>query len=189
MFKITTQDGRTLDISRNYKLNVWTEHSDNAKALSITLETNAIPVQSKIRYCVNGVWHEQACYRWHREKVLDEVIGYFGTLTSRDKAGMLLMDAWHNGAEFFTVPQDNFLKSASEQFDDFCEEHHLILVSINELGYKPSDIPRNIHIWKTTSDFERSNILVADPTAKTPADAFGDVFAKSLAKWQALKTA
>ena len=177
MFKLKTQDGRTLDISRDYRLFISGNYKSKSTPAQLTVTTF-----TKGDYFDINQPEPSLVQRYG-------VIGTFATNTAFKNAVVTLREAWDKGSTEFNVPQDSPFKSMDEQFDDFCEEHHLICVSINELGYKPSDIPRNIHIWKTTSDFERRNILVADPTAKTPADAWGGVYAKSFAKWQALKTA
>ena len=121
--------------------------------------------------------------------MLEEVVGYFATQTSRRKAADMLNKAWKSGATEFTVPQDTFAKSAVEQFDDLCEEHGLTCVSINELGYHRWDIPRNLQIWRETDEFEKRGILVADPDGDYSPEEFGGAYAKSLKKWQALQAA
>ena len=179
MLKLTTQDGRTLEISRNHHLFISGSYKGENSPAKLTVTT----FNKVIKHFSDGSTYETG------DGVIERygIIGNFSTDTAFQNSLNALHEAWNNGATEFTVPQDSPFKSMVEQFDDFCEENHLICVSINELGYKLSDLPRNIHIWKTTSDFERRNILVADPTGTTPADVFGGVYAKSLAKWQAIK--
>ena len=103
------------------------------------------------------------------------------TQEERNKVAKMLHDAWKSRADEFVVPQDNLPKSDVELFEDFCEKHGLTCVSINELGYTPQDTARNAKIWKTTSDFERRNILVATDNC--------DAYSASLKKWKALQPA
>lgn len=185
--KLKTQDGRTLELNRNFRLNIWTGHtvSDGENALSITLETEPVKVASKVRYTTDsGELREQETFYQRRGTVLDTVVGYFDTDTSRNKVAEMLDDAWKNGADEFVVPQDNLAKSDDELFEDFCEKHGLTCVSINELGYTPQDTARNEKTWKTTSDFEHRNILVA--ADNFDINDFGGAYSTSLKKWQAL---
>lgn len=159
MFTIITQDGRTLEIKRNPDVHecfmAWTIHNTQRypeleNALTVTFETNP-------RY-VEG---EHNSY-WVFDKVLNEVVGYFDTESSRHNVSEMLLAAWKRGDSQFVVPQDNLPKTDAERFQDFCEKHNLTLASVNELGYRQSDIPRNLRLWKTSDHFERQNILVAD---------------------------
>lgn len=186
---ITTQDGRKLNINRNHRLSTWTSRDE--KDLIIHVETEPVKVPCKpIRYFSGGAWHESTAeyFYWHSEIVLKDVVGRYKTKTSRDKADAMLNEAIKVGAPVFTVPQDAFAKTAEEQFEDFCEEHNLTLVSINELGYTPEDEVHNRRIWATTSDFEQRNILVADPTGNYDVAAFGGAYSTSFNKWLALQT-
>lgn len=187
--KLVTQDGRTLKLSRDCHLMTWTIHSDpkKIKSLRITLEGEPTKVASKIRWYEDGKWHENPDFYWHHNVILDEVVGEYETETSRRKAADMLDEAWKSGASEFVMPQDTFEKSLAEQFDDFCEEHGLTLVSINELGYSPDDTARNLHIWKTTDEFERRGILVADDFGNYDDKEFGGAYAASFKKWQALQ--
>lgn len=177
---ITTQDGRKLNINRNHRLSTWANLNDRQNVLIIKVETEAVKVPYKT---TQGA----ASFYWHRETVLKDVVGEYKTKTSRDKASELLNAAWETGAPVFTVPQDAFAKTAWEQFEDFCEEHNLTLMAIDELGYTDEDEMRNRRTWQTTSDFERRNILVADPTGKYDIDAFGGAYSTSFKKWLALQ--
>lgn len=174
MFRIITQDGRTLEIKRNPAvheiLSAWTDHNlkrypELEDALTVTFETNPRYVET-----------EHNSY-WHFDKVLNEVVGYFKSDSSRQKASDMLRAAWNRGDSQFVVPQDNLPKSDAERFEDFAAENNLICVSINELGYKQSDIPRNLRIWRTSDHFERQNILVADEDGS---------YETSLKKWKKL---
>ena len=59
------------------------------------------------------------------------------------------------------MSQDTFEASEFEKFEEFCDKHNLTLVTINALGYQPSDIATNLWIWRTTDEFERRGFLVA----------------------------
>ena len=175
MFKIITQDGRTIKIKRNPDVHemfmAWTIHNTKRypelkNAVTVTFDTNP-------RY-VGG---ENNSY-WTFDRTINEVVGYFESESSRQKVSEMLNKAWKNGDKQFTVPQDNLPKSDAEKFHDFCEKNHLTCVAINELGYSEGDIPRNLRIWQTTDHFEQQNILVADE--------FGS-YETSLNKWQALQ--
>lgn len=186
MFRIITQDGRTLEVKRNpdvhERFTAWTSHNTNRypeleNAVKVTLDTNPRKVPCKIKYSANGKEREIDSTYWAYDKVLDEVVGYFDTETSRDKIAQAIEAAWKRGDSQFVVPQDSFPKTDAERFNDFCEKNHLLCVSINELGYKQSDIPRNRLIWQTSDEFERKNILVADSDGS---------YETSLNKWKNL---
>ena len=187
--KLITQDGRELELSREYHLSTCSCHLTGTPRVTITLEGEPRKVDSKCRYTDdNGQWHELPDFYWHRDKILEETVGRYKSNVRAHRAATLLNKAWKNGAVEFTVPQDsNELLTDWELFEEFCEEHKLTLVSINELGYKPSDIPRNLQIWKTTDEFERRGIIVADPTGEYDINAFGGAYSTSLKKWQALQ--
>ena len=177
--KLVTQEGRELELSREYHLfPMCILKCEKAPArLAITTFTK------EIRTLSSGMTYETGGDIVERYGV----VGEFVTNTGLDAARDLLQAVWENGAEEFTVPQDTFEKSDDEKFNDFCEENHLTLVTINELGYKPSDIPKNLQIWKTTDEFEQRGILVADPTGEYDINAFGGAYSTSLKKWQALQ--
>lgn len=105
-------------------------------------------------------------------------VGYYATKTGATTAAEMLNKAQHSGATELTAPQDTFAKAQWELLDDLAEEHGLTLVSINELGYTPTDTARNRRIWRTTDEFERRNIIVADE--------YGS-YETSLAKWRTLQ--
>lgn len=170
--KLVTQDGRELELSREYHLfPMCILKCEKAPArLAITTFTK------EIRTLSDGMTYETGGDIVERYGV----VGEFATNTGLDAARDLLQAAWENGAEEFTVPQDTFEKSDAEKFEEFCEENHLTLVTINELGYQEGDVATNLRIWRTTDEFERRGILVADPTGE---------YATSLKKWQALQGA
>ena len=185
--KLVTQDGRTLEISPEHRLFIsgYTKGNGHGATLTVTTFTKSkwddIPFSER---------HKHPGYEAFPKRELVErygIIGEYSTNTGREKAADMLNKAWKSGASEFTVPQDTFEKSDWEQFDDFAKEHHLTLVSINELGYKPSDTARNLRIWQTTNEFERRNIIVADPTDNYDPAAFGGAYSTSLAKWRALQ--
>lgn len=185
--KLVTQDGRTLEISPEHSLMAWEVHVKHPRCVVVTVDSNFKKVDSVIRYYADGQWHEIPNFYWSCDRILEEVVGEYATATSRHKASNMLLEAWKSGATEFIMPQDTFEKSDWEQFEDFATEHHLTLVSINELGYKPSDTARNLRIWQTTNEFERRNIIVADPTDNYDPAAFGGAYSTSLAKWRALQ--
>ena len=183
--KLTTQDGRVLEISREYRLFVsgYSKGKDHSATVTVTTFTKV--KRDEIPYS------ERHKYLGYNDLPYSELVEHYGTVgeyatnTARGKAADALQAAWDSGASEFTMPQDTGEISEAEKFNDFCKEHRLTLVTINELGYKPSDIPRNMRIWRETSDFERRNILVADSDADI--NAFGGAYSTSLAKWQALQ--
>lgn len=179
---LTTQDGRTLEISREYRLNVWTTLGDPQKAndVSITVEGEAKQVERRGRHNLFGKWEEFTYQGWEHDVKMRETVGKYPTEVRRNKVANMLRAAWEAGVAEFAMPQNSdIVLTENEQFADFCEEHGLMVVSINELGYKPSDVGKNLRIWQETDEFERRGILVCDP------ETHG--FEKSLAKWQALQ--
>lgn len=185
--KLVTQDGRTLKVSRECRLFISGFLKGNGHGATLTVTTFTKSKWDDVPFSER---HKHPGYEALPNRELVEsygVIGEYSTNTGRNKAADMLDEAWKSGATEFTVPQDTFEKSEAEKFDDFAAEHHLTLVSINELGYKPSDTARNMRTWQTTNEFERRNIIVADPTGNyDPAD-FGGAYSTSLAKWQALQ--
>ena len=175
---LITQDGRTIDISREYSPFI-SGHSKNDKhpaTVTLTLFTKSkwdnVPYSERRKYPDYETFPER--------KIIAEfgVIGTYMTDTGRDKAADMLRAAWQSGATEFTMPQDTFEKSATEVFDDFCEKHGLTLCRINEVGYSKADTARNLRIWQTTDEFEKRNIIICDEN--------GD-YSKSFAKWKALR--
>lgn len=179
MLKLITQDGRTLNLSRDYHLHIWAIHSDPQKAdkVTITLEGDAKLVER--RGSVDG--KEFTFQSWEHDVKFDAVIGTYPTEVRREKVAQMLRVAWQSDTTQFTMPQNfELVLTEHEAFDDFCEQNHLTQCAINELGYTPQDTARNLHIWRTTNEFERRNILICDE--------YGD-YSMSLAKWQALQQA
>ena len=177
--KLVTQDGRTLEISREYRLFIsgYLKYRGHDATVTVTTFTKSkwddIPYSERHKY--PGYETFPDCEVVERYGV----VGEYATDTGRGIAAEMLDKAWKSGATKFTMPQDIFAKSAAEQLDDLAKEHGLTLVSINELGYTPVDTARNLHIWRTTDEFERRNIIVCDPETHS--------YETSLAKWRALQ--
>lgn len=170
---IITQDGRTLNLSRQLHLSAHAGHTYTLDGY-IGSEVTAATFKKKIKRLSDGTTYETGDGIVARYGVL----GTYSTRTGADKAVDMLQKAWQNGATEFIMPQDNGEKSEIEIMEDFAEANNLTLCSINEVGYRPSDVARNLHIWRTTNEFERRNIIICD--------RYGD-YSKSLAKWQALQ--
>ena len=137
---LTTQDGRKIDISREYSpfISGYAKNDKHPATVTLTL--------------------------FAKSKIVERrgIIGTYMTDTERDKAADMLQVAWQSGATEFTMPQDTGEKSATEVFDDFCEKHGLTLCRINEVGYSKADTARNLRIWQTTDEFEKRNIIICD---------------------------
>lgn len=172
---LTTQAGRVLEISRKYRLGVWTSTAGYV-TITVEEEPRRVPTGKPDAHYHDelGNLHVQTSYRWQHVIISKAVIGEYKTTVRREKAAELLRAAWKKGAAQFVMPAEVEL-TPNEQFEEYCEEHGLILASVSELGYKPSDEFRNRQLVATTDTFERRNILVADE--------FGN-YDKSLAKWK-----
>jgi len=98
------------------------------------------------------------------------------------KVSAAIWQAFNSGMECFIVPNhdDETAKVCAEheETERLIKEHGLIVASIHELGYSKEDTARNLHIWQTTDEFERRNILIVDENGS---------YEKSLAKWKALQ--
>lgn len=171
--KLTTQDGRTLKLDRKYHLNTWTgsTRAGREKALIVTLEDEPRKVECKSKY--------QNFY-WVHTKVLDEAVGFFETETSRQKASRMLNQAWKNGAEEFTVPQDNFEKTEQEEIEDFCEAHGLGMLILGEPGFNEAERKECARLALESDYWERRGFLVTDECGS---------YSASLAKYKALHEA
>lgn len=157
MFTIITQDGRTICIDRKFTLFVSGYFKSSNQPAAVTVSTFDKATSDIVeRFSV--------------------VAGY-STDTEFINASKALRRAWNNGEKSFTMPADFATRDRDEAFADFCAEHNLICVSVSELGYKPGDIPSNLHIWRTSDHFERQNILVADEDGS---------YETSLKKWKNL---
>lgn len=178
MLTLVTQDGRKLELDRKYKLMTWERVQGNKKLLVVQLEGEPSQVASTIRYMLDGEWHETPSFYWKHDVKLDEIVGEYKTTTSREKAGKALRTAWESGATTFTVPDDNFAKSASELVEDFCEEHHLTMLILGEPGYTPSEKAWAERMALTTDYWERRGCLVSDENGS---------YRKSLLKWFAIQ--
>lgn len=177
--KLVTQDGRTLELSREHRLFISGCLKCNGHGATVTVTAFTKSKWDDIPFSER---HRHPGYEtFPNRKVIADygVVGEYATDTGREIAAKMLDKAWQSDATEFIMPQDTFAKSAAEQLDDLAEEHGLTLVSINELGYTPGDIPRNLHIWRTTDEFERRNIIVCDPETHS--------YETSLAKWRALR--
>lgn len=175
---ITAQDGRKINLSREHRLHIggYCKNSQHGAVVTATLFTKSkwddVPYSERHKYRDYEPFPA-------RKIVADfDVIGTYTTNTGREKAADMLQKAWQSGATEFIMPQDNGEKSGIEIMEDFAEANNLTLCSINEVGYRPSDVARNLHIWRTTNEFERRNIIICD--------RYGD-YSKSLAKWKALQ--
>lgn len=173
--KLTTQDGRTLELDHNYYLQI--SGSIPCGGVGKKCKLTVATFNKAIGAFSDGMTYE------HGDGIVERygTVGEYSSSTSLDKARAALDTAWKSGAEEFTVPQDTFEKTDAEKFDDYCEEHGLICVTIEELGYQPCDRIYNLKTWRETDEFERRGILVCDP------ETHG--YAKSLAKWQKLQNA
>lgn len=155
---LTTQDGRTIDISREYSpfISGYAKNDKHPATVTLTLFT--------------------------KSKIVERcgIIGTYMTDTGRDKAADMLRAAWQSGATEFTMPQDTFEKSATEVFDDFCEKHGLTLATADEtaIGLKGCALGEARRLAHETDYWERHNVLIADEN--------GD-YSKSFAKWKALR--
>ena len=185
MMTVTTQDGRKLQISRKYHLHVSGTVHAGGKCVGKVFKLTATTFNKVICHFRDGSPYETG------DGVVERcgIIGEFDTRTCQLKAWKALEDAWKNGDSEFTVPADTGEFDSAEAFDKFCEEHNLTCVLINELGYNAQDTARNAFIWRTSDDFERRNILVADIDNCCNPDDFGGAYSTSLKKWQALHSA
>ena len=180
---ITTQDGRKLQISRNFHLHISGSIHAAGRLDGKKCKLTATTFTKVINHFSDGTTYESG------NDIVERygVIGEFDTATCFYKALDALHAAWKNGATEFVVPIDTGEVNAVEAFENFCAEHDLTLVSINELGYNKLDTARNLRIWKSSSEFERRNILVADIDGNYNPNDFGGVYSTSLKKWQALQ--
>lgn len=169
--KLTTQDGRTLELDGSLKLFVSGYQKNERHGATVTV-TLFKETERK-----DSIFPDR------------ELVARYGTVaeystdTGRKNAAKALEKAWASGATEFIMPQDTGEKSLVEQFNDFCDEHGLRLVTVNELGYSASDTAVNWNLWKTTDEFERQGILVAGEEF----DNFAGHYAESFRKWQALQ--
>ena len=185
--KLVTQDGRTFNFPVGAEIHFWAVLPDKGESLIeafVSGKPALMPADAEKNLPTDPVLRRAA---WHKLVDIYAPVGYYKTKTGATTAANTLTEATRNGATEFTVPQDTFKKSAAEHFDDFAKKHHLTLVSINELGYTPSDTARNLRIWLTSNEFERRNIIVADPTGNYDPAAFGGAYSTSLAKWRELQ--
>lgn len=163
--KLTTQDGRTIELDRNEDIvfdgrNKW--GNKPARVQVRAYEEFTIPGKTYIGHHVVKDYGFVATY---------------STDTCMQKAVAALREAWKSGATEFTMPADTCEKTAWEAWDDFCRENHLTACAINEVGYSRDDEIRNRHIWETTDYFERQGIIICDD--------YGS-YERSLAKWRAI---
>ena len=171
--KLTTQDGWTIELSREYQLFTWASN----KELHVTLESAGERVASVIRYRHDGKEQEIPNFYWKRDKILDAVVGTYATSTSCRKASEALRAAWKSGADEFTIPQDAFTKTEYEQVEDFAEEHGLMMLTLGEPGYTQKERAKCARLARETDYWEKHNYLVSDEYGSYKA---------SLAKWKAL---
>lgn len=185
MMTITTQDGRKLQISRKYHLHISGYTHAAGKLVGKKCKLTATTFNKVICHFSDGTPYETG------EGVVERygVIGEFNTHTCLHNVWDSLRAAWNNGATDFAVPFDSGEVNQAEAFENFCEEHGLTCAAINELGYNSQDTARNAYLWRTTNDFERRNILVADLDNNYSPNDFGGAYSTSLKKWQALHSA
>lgn len=185
MMTIYTQNGRKLQINRRYHLHISGSVHEagtlNGKKCKLSVTT----FNKVICRFSDGTPYETG------DGVVERfgVIGEFNTVTCLKKASDSLQTAWENGATDFIVSIDTNVIDAAEAFDNFCREHRLTCVSLNELGGNKFDAERNARIWRTSNEFERRNILVADLDDNYNPNDFGAAYSTSLKKWQALHSA
>lgn len=169
--KLTTQDGRTLELDSNLDLFVsgYLKNERHGATVTVTLfkETE----------------RKDSGFPDHKLVTSYGTVAEYSTNTGRENAAKALEKAWASGATEFIMPQDKGEKSLAEQFEDYVREHGLRLVTVNELGYSASDTAVNWNLWKTTDKFERQGILVAGEEF----DNFAGHYAESFRKWQALQ--
>lgn len=180
---IITQDGRKLQISRNFHLHICGSAHVAGRLVGKKYKLSVTTFTKVIKHFSDGTAYETG------DDIAERygVVGEFDTATCFHKAFDALHAAWKNGAPEFVVPIDTGEIDAVEAFDNFCEEHDLTLVSINELGYNKLDTARNARIWRNSSEFERRNILVADIDGNYSPNDFGGAYSTSLKKWQELQ--
>lgn len=176
---ITTQDGRTVEFPADAKIHFWAVLPISAKGANrvdafIDGKPALMPADAEKDLPTDPIHYRAA---WG--KLIDKfaTVGYYATKTGATTAAKMLTKARDNGATEFTVPQDTFEKSEAEALEDFAAANHLTLCAINELDYTPQARARNLHIWRTTDEFERRNIIICDE--------YGS-YAQSLAKWRKL---
>lgn len=177
---LITQDGRTIDISREYSpfISGYAKNDKHPATVTLTLFTKSkwdnVPYSERRKYPDYEAFPER--------KIIAKfgVIGTYMTDTGRDKAADMFLAAWQRGATEFTMPQDTFAQSATEVFDDFCEKHGLTLATADEtaIGLKGCALGEARRLAHETDYWERHNVLIADEN--------GD-YSKSFAKWKALR--
>lgn len=181
---IITQDGRKLEISRDFHLHISGSIHAAGRLAGKKCKLTVTTFTKIIKYFSNGTAYESGGNVIKRYGV----IGEFDTETCLNKTLDALHAAWRNGAPEFVVPIDTGETDKTEAFENFCEKHGLTCVSINELGYNKFDTARNAKIWRTTDEFERRNILVADIDDNYDPNDFGGAYSTSFKKWQALQS-
>lgn len=166
---IITQDGRTLDISREYHLHISGYSKSREHKATITVTT----FTKEIREFSDGTTYETG------DEVITRygVIGEYATDTGRNQVANALAQAWSGSAEEFLMPQDNFKKSAFEEAEDFCQEHNLIMAGLDELGYTFYEKAVGRDLALTSDYWEKRGVIVSDD--------YGD-YSASLAKWKSL---
>lgn len=172
---ITTQDGRKLEIDRKYHLHISGSIHESGKLNGKKCKLGVATFTKVIKQFSDGTTYETGGNIVERYGV----IGEFDTETGFYKARDALKAAWEDGTTKFNVPIDTGEVDEAEALKNFCQKYGLTLASINELGYKPADVAKNLRIYSETDEFERRGILVCDPETHD--------YDKSLARWQALQ--
>lgn len=170
--KLVTQDGRTIELSREYDLFVCVSLKTPEDKAKVSVTTFTKPVM-----CNDSCFPDRTLVERYG------IVGEYSTDTGSCKARDAIKEAWANGAEEFVMPEDTHEKSLAEQFDDLCKEHNLMTVTINELGYSSEDYSKNWYLAKNTDEFERRGILVAGEEY----DAFAGHYAESFRKWKKIQ--
>ena len=177
--KLTTQDGRTLNLDREYLLHIsgYSKTSEHKAQVTLTTFTKSkwddVPFSER---------HLHRGYETFPKRELVErygVVGEYATDTGRAQAVKALDDAWKNGADEFTMPQDTFTKSEQEEIEDFCEAHGLGMLILGEPGFNEAERRECARLARETDYWERRGFLVTDGHGS---------YRKSLAKYKALHT-
>lgn len=174
--KLTTQDGRTIELSRDYHLFIGGYLKGNGHKANIKVATFT---KSKWEDVPWSEHHKYPDYKAFDSEIVQSygVVGEYATNTGRKLAAEALDKAFKSGVDEFAMPQDTFTASEHEQLEDFCEKHGLTMLCEGEPGYNPKERAECKRLARETDYWERNGCLVSD--------GHGD-YSKSLAKWKAL---
>lgn len=175
--KLTTQDGRTIELSREYQLSISGYLKNGSHKSQVTVKTFTKSKWDDVPFSERHLHRGYETFPKH-ELVEDYgIVGEYSTDTGRAQVVKALDEAWKNGASEFTMPQDTFTKSEYEQVSDFAEEHGLTMLLLGEPGYTQKERAKCARLAQETDYWERRNCLVSDGHGSYKA---------SLAKWKAL---